>query len=231
MKKIEIINMVSDINEQVVNILEKIDDENEFKSFIENFYSEVGRDSDNFASVMSYYHGGKRIEDFISGVNYYMNTMNVYEITCEQVKEDLKVMKKLLKELSFNYSNLHKFCSYTDDDIKDAIETVMMIRKKLENDDRLSLGENKIYFVICYDEGVFEKYDFKAGHPILIKNLRKNLEKDCNYVKVYNLINSLKNVMERNNKTEFKDLETLIYAISELNNYCRSGRGNYNYFS
>ena len=38
MKKIEIINKVTEINVEVVNILEKIDDENEFKSFIEKFY-------------------------------------------------------------------------------------------------------------------------------------------------------------------------------------------------
>lgn len=108
MKKIEIINKVTEINVEVVNILEKIDDENEFKSFIDNFYSEVGRDSDNFVSVMSYYNGGKRIEDFISGVNYYMNTMDVSDITCEQVKEDLKVMKKLyklIKEFLNNYND------------------------------------------------------------------------------------------------------------------------------
>lgn len=100
MKKIEIIKKVTEINVQVVNILEKTDDENEFKSFIENFYSEVGRDSDNFASVMSYYHEGKRIEDFISGVNYYINAMDARDITCKQANEDLKVMKKLLRELS-----------------------------------------------------------------------------------------------------------------------------------
>ena len=97
MKKIEIINKVTEINVEVVELLQKTDDnvENEFKSFIEKFYSEVGRDSDNFRSVMSYYHDGKRIEDFISGVNYYMNAM-----------EDLKVMKKLyklIKEFVENY--------------------------------------------------------------------------------------------------------------------------------
>lgn len=97
MKKIEIINKVTEINVEVVNILGKIDDENEFKSFIENFYSEFGRDSDNFRSVMSYYHGGKRIADFISGVNYYMNAMDAYEITYYDAMEDLKVMKKLYK--------------------------------------------------------------------------------------------------------------------------------------
>lgn len=97
MKKIEIINKVTEINVEVVNILEKIDDENEFRSFIENFYSEFGRDSDNFRSVMSYYHGGKRIGDFISGVNYYMNTMNADDITYYDAMEDLKVMKKLYK--------------------------------------------------------------------------------------------------------------------------------------
>ena len=97
MKKIEIINKVTEINVEVVNILEKIDDENEFKSFIENFYSEVGRDSDNFVSVMSYYNGGKRIEDFISGVNYYMNTMDASDITYYDAMEDLNVMKKLYK--------------------------------------------------------------------------------------------------------------------------------------
>ena len=97
MKKIEIINKVTEINVEVVNILEKLENENEFKSFIEKFYSEVGRNSDNFRSVMSYYHGGKRIDDFISGVNYYMNTMDADEITYYDAMGDLKVMKKLYK--------------------------------------------------------------------------------------------------------------------------------------
>lgn len=100
MKKIDIIKKVTEINEQVVNILEKTDDENEFKSFIEEFYAEDSRDSDNFISVMSYYHAGGGIEDFISGVNYYMNTMDADDITCEQAKEDLKVMRKLNKKLA-----------------------------------------------------------------------------------------------------------------------------------
>ena len=97
MKKIEIIKKVTEINIEVVNILEKLENENEFKSFIEKFYSEVGRNSDNFRSVMSYYHGGKRIDDFISGVNYYMNTMDADEITYYDAMGDLKVMKKLYK--------------------------------------------------------------------------------------------------------------------------------------
>ena len=101
MKKIEIINKVTEINAEVVELLQKTDDniENEFKSFIDKFFLEFGRDSDNFRSAMSYYHGGKRIEDFISGVNYYMNTMDADEITYEQAMEDLKVMKKLYKYL------------------------------------------------------------------------------------------------------------------------------------
>ena len=101
MKKIEIIKKVTEINVKVVNILEKTDDsiENEFKSFIDKFYSEFGMDSDNFRSVMSYYHGGKRIEDFISGVNYYMNTTDEDDITYYDAMEDLKVMKKLYKYL------------------------------------------------------------------------------------------------------------------------------------
>lgn len=103
MKKIEIINKVTEINEKVVNILEKTDDENEFKSFIDEFWPEFGRDSDNFMSVISYYHAGGRIGDFISGVNYYMNTMDAADITCEQAKEDLKVMKKLNKILIDKY--------------------------------------------------------------------------------------------------------------------------------
>ena len=103
MKKIEIINKVTEINVEVVNILEKLENENEFKSFIDKFYLEVGRNSDNFRSVMSYYHGGRRIEDFISGVNYYMNTMDEDDITCEQAREDLKVMKKLNKTLEDNF--------------------------------------------------------------------------------------------------------------------------------
>ena len=72
--------------------------ENEFKYFIDNFYSGVGSDSDNFRSVMSYYHGDRRgIASFISGVNYYMNTMDADDITYYDAIEDLKVMKKLYK--------------------------------------------------------------------------------------------------------------------------------------
>lgn len=99
MKKIEIINKVTEINVEVIELLQKTDVnvEDEFKSFIEKFYSEFGGDSYNFASVMSYYHEGRRIEDFISGVNYYMNTMDARDITYYDAMEDLKVMKKLYK--------------------------------------------------------------------------------------------------------------------------------------
>ena len=104
MKKIEIIKKVTEINVEVVELLEKTDDiiEDAFKSFIEKFYSEFGGYSDNFRSVMSYYHGGKRIDDFISGVNYYMNTIDDNDITYEQTMGDLKVMKKLYKYLREN---------------------------------------------------------------------------------------------------------------------------------
>ena len=110
MKKIEIINKVTEINVEVVELLQKTDDniENEFKSFIEKFYSEFGGNSDNFRSVMSYYHDGKRIDDFISGVNYYMNAMDVRDITYYDAIEDLKVMKKLyklIKEFLNNYND------------------------------------------------------------------------------------------------------------------------------
>ena len=111
MKKIEIINNVTEINVEVVGLLQKTDDniENEFKSFIEKFYSEFGRDSDNFRSVISYYHGDRRgIASFISGVNYYMNTMDERDITYYDAIEDLKVMKKLyklIKEFLNNYNN------------------------------------------------------------------------------------------------------------------------------
>ena len=111
MKKIEIINKVTEINVEVVELLQKTDDniENEFKSFIEKFYSEFGRDSDNFRSVMSYYHGDRRgIASFISGVNYYMNTMDERDITYYDAMEDLKVMKKLyklIKEFLNNYND------------------------------------------------------------------------------------------------------------------------------
>lgn len=99
MKKIEIINKVTEINVEVVELLQKTDDniEDAFKSFIDKFYSEFGVNSDNFRSVMSYYHGGKRIGDFISGVNYYMNAMYADDITYYDAMEDLKVMKKLYK--------------------------------------------------------------------------------------------------------------------------------------
>ena len=111
MKKIEIINKVTEINVEVVELLQKTDDnvENEFKSFIEKFYSEFGRDSDNFRSVMSYYHGDRRgIASFISGINYYMNTMDDSDITYYDAMEDLKVMKKLyklIKEFLNNYND------------------------------------------------------------------------------------------------------------------------------
>ena len=110
MKKIEIINKVTEINVEVVELLEKTDDniEDAFNSFIEKFYSEFGSNSDNFRSVMSYYHDGKRIEDFISGVNYYMNTMDGSDITYYDAIEDLKVMKKLYKLIKGflnNYNN------------------------------------------------------------------------------------------------------------------------------
>ena len=111
MNKIEIINKVTEINVEVVELLQKTGDniENEFKSFIEKFYSEFGRDSDNFRSVMSYYHGDRRgIASFISGVNYYMNTMDERDITYYDAIEDLKVMKKLyklIKEFLNNYNN------------------------------------------------------------------------------------------------------------------------------
>lgn len=109
MKKIEIIKKVTDINVEVVEFLEKTDDniEDAFKSFIEKFYSEFGGYSDNFRSVMSYYNGEKRIADFISGVNYYMNTMDADDITYYDAMEDLKVMKKLyklIKEFVENYN-------------------------------------------------------------------------------------------------------------------------------
>ena len=99
MKKIEIINKVTEINVEVVELLQKTDNvENEFKSFIEKFYSEFGGNSDNFRSVMSYYHGDRRgIASFISGVNYYMNTMDAQDITYYDAMEDLNVMKKLYK--------------------------------------------------------------------------------------------------------------------------------------
>ena len=81
MKKIEIIKKVTEINNSVVSACGFIANEDKFKTIIDKFFSEVGSDSDNFRSVMSYYHGGKRIEDFISGVNYYMNT-NLYYTQC-----------------------------------------------------------------------------------------------------------------------------------------------------
>lgn len=99
MKKIEIIKKVTEINVEVIELLQKTDVnvEDEFKSFIDKFYSEFGSDSYNFASVMSYYHGCGRKDDFISGVNYYMNTMDADDITYYDAMEDLKVMKKLYK--------------------------------------------------------------------------------------------------------------------------------------
>lgn len=111
MKKIDIIKKVTEINVEVVNLLEKsdYDIENEFKSFIEKFYSDFGHDSFNFTSVLSYYHGGRRdIESFISGLNYYMNTIDGRDITYCDVMEDLKVMKKLykhIKEFLNNYND------------------------------------------------------------------------------------------------------------------------------
>lgn len=122
MKKIEIINKVTEINVKVVELLEKTDDniEDAFKSFIEEFYSEFGGYSDNFRSVMSYYHGGKTIGDFISGVNYYMNTMDARDITYYDAMEDLKIMKKLYKLIkefveNYNYEEEIKTVEMPDD--------------------------------------------------------------------------------------------------------------------
>lgn len=122
MKKIEIIKKVTEINVEVVELLEKTDDniEDAFKSFIDKFYSEFGGYSDNFRSVMSYYHGGKRIGDFISGVNYYMNTMDADDITYYDAMEDLKVMKKLYKLIkefveNYNYEEEIKTVEMPDD--------------------------------------------------------------------------------------------------------------------
>ena len=103
MKKIEIIKKVTEINNSVVSACDFIANEDKFKTIIDKFFSEFGSDSDNFRSVMSYYHGGGRKDDFISGVNYYMNTMDEDDITCEQAREDLKVMKKLNKTLEDNF--------------------------------------------------------------------------------------------------------------------------------
>ena len=123
MKKIEIINKVTEINVEVVELLQKTDDniEDVFKSFIEKFYSEFGSYSDNFRSVMSYYHGDRRgIASFISGVNYYMNTMDADDITYYDAMEDLKVMKKLYKLIkdfveNYNYEEEIKTVEMPDD--------------------------------------------------------------------------------------------------------------------
>ena len=97
MKKIEIINKVTEINNSVVSACGFIANEDKFKTIIDKFFSEVGSNSDNFRSVMSYYHGGGRKDDFVSGVNYYMNTIDADDITYYDAMKDLKVMKKLYK--------------------------------------------------------------------------------------------------------------------------------------
>ena len=161
MKKIEIINKVTEINVEVVELLQKTDDtiENEFKSFIEKFYSEFGGNSDNFRSVMSYYHDGKRIEDFISGVNYYMNTMDARDITYYDAMEDLNVMKnlyKLIKEFVENY------------DDEEEIKTVEM------SDD---------CFVRYYGINNKEKFD-KLPEYKQIENGKKNSLYSTNMIKI-----------------------------------------------
>ena len=161
MKKIEIINKVTEINVEVVELLEKTDDsiENEFKSFIEKFYSEFGMDSDNFRSVMSYYHRGKRIEDFISGINYYMNTMDADDITYYDAIEDLKVMKKL-------YKLIKEFVENYDDE--EEIKTVEM------SDD---------CFVRYYGINNKEKFD-KLPEYKQIENGKKNSLYSTNMIKI-----------------------------------------------
>ena len=161
MKKIEIINKVTEINVEVVELLQKTDDnvENEFKSFIEKFYSEFGRDSDNFRSTMSYYHDGKRIEDFISGVNYYMNTMDAHDITYYDTIEDLKVMKKL-------YKLIKEFVENYDDE--EEIKTVEM------SDD---------CFVRYYGINNKEKFD-KLPEYKQIENGKKNSLYSTNMIKI-----------------------------------------------
>ena len=161
MKKIEIINKVTEINVEVVELLQKTDDniENEFKSFIEKFYSEFGGNSDNFRSVMSYYHDGKRIDDFISGVNYYMNAMDADDITYYDAMEDLKIMKKLYKLIKEFLNN------YNDEE---EIKTVEM------SDD---------CFVRYYGINNKEKFD-KLPEYKQIENGKKNSLYSTNMIKI-----------------------------------------------
>ena len=161
MKKIEIIKKVTEINVEVVELLEKTDYniEDAFKSFIEKFYSEFGGNSDNFRSVMSYYHDGKRIEDFISGINYYMNTMDARDITYYDAMEDLKIMKKL-------YKLIKEFVENYDDE--EEIKTVEM------SDD---------CFVRYYGINNKEKFD-KLPEYKQIENGKKNSLYSTNMIKI-----------------------------------------------
>ena len=162
MKKIEIINKVTEINVEVVELLEKTDDniEDAFKSFIEKFYSEFGGYSDNFRSVMSYYHGDRRgIASFISGVNYYMNTMDERDITYYDAMEDLKIMKKL-------YKLIKEFVENYDDE--EEIKTVEM------SDD---------CFVRYYGINNKEKFD-KLPEYKQIENGKKNSLYSTNMIKI-----------------------------------------------
>lgn len=217
MKKIEIINKVTEINVKVVDLLQNVNDE-KFKTVIEEFLSEFGLDSDNFMNVISYYHGGKRVEDFISGVNYYMNTTDEDDITYKQANEDLKVMKKLYEIILKSYEEIEGFVcfKYNEKDVNEATTVVKRIINKGNKDITISHMEFNIYDFVRFCR-LYNNYEFEGSHPILCMNLHKKSIDEFTLIKTYNLIKNL-SIFIKYNHREPLETETLVYALHVLSN-------------
>lgn len=217
MKKIEIINKVTEINEKTVELLKNVDDE-KFKSFIDEFCPEFGRGSDNFMSVIGYYHDGKSVEDFISGVNYYMNTTDDDDITYVQAREDLKVMKKLYNLLLKCCEEIDGFVgfSYDNELVDEATRVVKHLINKGNKNITLSHMEYNIYDLVSFSK-LYDNYEFKFGHPILCMNLPKKSINEFILIQTYNLIENLSLFIYYNHRAPL-ETETLVYALHVLSN-------------
>ena len=108
MKKIEIVKKANGVAAEVDDICSTIRDDKVFKNLFEEFWREDCGDSHNFNQLIAYYHGGGCvISDFIVGVRYYMIN-DADDITYEEARADLKVMKKLFKRLREFVSNIEE---------------------------------------------------------------------------------------------------------------------------
>ena len=121
MKKIEIVKKANGVAAEVNDICSTIRDDKVFKNLFEEFWREDCGDSHNFNQLIAYYHGGGCvISDFIVGVRYYMIN-DADDITYEEARADLKVMKKLFKRLREFVSNIEEYNDISEDGISDVV--------------------------------------------------------------------------------------------------------------